>query len=65
MCGGVAPFEGKPEAENMNERKDPLALWVGTWRPEDVIDRETRVLTRRDPPERPGDQPADADPRNQ
>jgi len=49
----------------MDERKDPLALWVGTWRPEDVIDRETRVLTRRDPPERPGDQPPESDPRNQ
>ena len=24
-----------------------MALWVGIWTPEDVIDRETRVLTRR------------------
>jgi len=23
---------------------DPMALWVGTWIPEDVIDRETRRL---------------------
>ena len=45
----------------MDERRDPMALWVGKWSPEDVIDRETRVLTRRDPPERPGDQAAESD----
>lgn len=49
----------------MNERKDPMVLWVGTWTPEDVIDRETRVLTRRDPSEHAGDQPAEPDPSNQ
>ena len=49
----------------MNERKDPMALWIGNWKPEDVIDRETRVLTRLEPSERPGDQPAESDPRNQ
>jgi len=42
-----------------------MALWVGIWTPEDVIDRETRVLTRREPSERPGDQPADQNRSNQ
>ncbi len=28
----------------MDERRDPMVLWVGTWAPEDVIDRETRRL---------------------
>lgn len=27
------------------ESLDPMALWVGTWMPEDVIDRETRRLS--------------------
>jgi hypothetical protein len=36
----------------MDGRKDPMALWVGTWAPEDVIDRETRLLERRDPADR-------------
>lgn len=37
----------------MDERKDPLALWVGTWTPEDAIDIEARQLNRepRDPKE--------------
>ncbi len=48
----------------MDERKDPMALWVGNWTPEDVIDRETRLLVRRDPTERPGDQPVDPKPSN-
>lgn len=30
----------------MDERKDPLALWVGTWTPEDAIDVEARQLRR-------------------
>lgn len=30
----------------MDDRRDPMVLWVGTWAPEDVIDRETRRLTR-------------------
>lgn len=38
----------------MEERKDPMALWVGTWTPEDVIDRETRLLERRDTADRSG-----------
>ncbi|HEX4841123.1 MAG TPA: hypothetical protein VFV60_03055 [bacterium] len=29
----------------MDEHKDPLALWVGTWTPRDVIDREVQRLT--------------------
>jgi len=49
----------------MDEQRDPMALWVGKWTPEDVIDRETRVLTRRDASEWPGDQPVDQDPSNQ
>ena len=48
----------------MDERKDPLALWVGTWSPEDVIDHETRLL-RRDPSERPGYQPVEPEPTDQ
>ncbi|MBI2247277.1 MAG: hypothetical protein HYY39_00445 [Armatimonadetes bacterium] len=28
----------------MPRDKDPMELWVGTWVPEDVIDRETRWL---------------------
>lgn len=36
---------------------DPMALWVGTWMPEDVIDRETRRLSEspRSPDERSDD----------
>ena len=30
----------------MDEQKDPMALWVGRWTPDDVIDRETRQLSR-------------------
>lgn len=29
----------------MDERKDPMALWIGTWTPQDVIDREVQRLT--------------------
>lgn len=29
----------------MDEHKDPMALWVGTWTPRDVIDREVQRLT--------------------
>ncbi len=25
----------------MKERKDPLSLWVGSWTPEEVVERET------------------------
>lgn len=32
--------------------RDPLALWVGTWMPDDVIDREARRLSEQ---ERPAD----------
>jgi len=49
----------------MDEQKDPLALWVGSWTPEDVIDRETRLLERRGAVERPGDQPPESDSRQQ
>lgn len=35
----------------MDERRDPMALWVGDWTPEDVIDRETRRLRRPAPDE--------------
>jgi hypothetical protein len=28
----------------MDERKDPMALWIGTWTPKDVIDREVQRL---------------------
>jgi hypothetical protein len=30
---------------HMDEHKDPMALWVGTWTPRDVIDREVQRLT--------------------
>lgn len=30
---------------------DPMALWIGTWMPEDVIDRETRRLSESPTPE--------------
>ena len=30
----------------MDEQRDPMALWVGKWTPEDVIDRETQQLSR-------------------
>ena len=30
----------------MDERRDPMALGGGKWSPEDVIDRETRQLSR-------------------
>jgi len=49
----------------MDEQKDPMVLWVGKWTPEDVIDRETQLLVRRDSAERPGDQAVESDPRNQ
>lgn len=26
--------------------RDPMQLWVGSWVPEDAIDRETRTLSR-------------------
>lgn len=26
----------------MHERKDPLALWVGSWSPQEIIEREVR-----------------------
>ena len=29
----------------MDEHKDPMTLWVGTWTPRDVIDREVQRLT--------------------
>ncbi len=48
----------------MDERQDPLALWVGDWTPEDVIDRETRRLTRPSS-ERPHDERETADRSNQ
>ncbi len=28
----------------MDERHDPMALWVGTWTPQDAIDVETTRL---------------------
>lgn len=31
----------------MEREKDPMELWVGTWMPDDVIDRETRRLAER------------------
>jgi hypothetical protein len=37
----------------MDEPKDPMALWVGTWTPKDVIDREVGRLESSTP-----DQPA-------
>ena len=30
---------------HMDEHKDPMALWVGTWTPRDVIDGEVQRLT--------------------
>lgn len=29
----------------MDEQQDPMALWVGTWTPEDAIDVEARRLS--------------------
>lgn len=26
----------------MEERKDPLSLWVGSWTPEEIVEREKR-----------------------
>ncbi len=49
----------------MDEQRDPMALWVGIWTPEDVIDRETRVLTRRDQSEHSGDQSVRSEPNQQ
>lgn len=28
------------------QSRDPMQLWVGSWVPEDAIDRETRTLSR-------------------
>jgi hypothetical protein len=39
----------------MMESMDPMALWVGTWVPEDVIDREARRLAEPPPPEERSD----------
>ncbi len=33
----------------MEERKDPLSLWVGSWTPEEIVDRETPAPKRQDP----------------
>ncbi len=45
----------------MDERRDPMALWVGDWTPEDVIDRETRRLQRPASDERLRDERETAD----
>ncbi len=41
----------------MEERKDPMALWVGSWTPEEIINRER---PQRDPKHQPP-QPQDDD----
>jgi len=33
----------------MEERKDPLSLWVGSWTPEEVVERETPRMKPQDP----------------
>lgn len=37
----------KRKDEPLETPRDPMELWVGTWVPEDVIDRETRRLAER------------------
>lgn len=44
-----------PAAPSAAESADPMALWVGTWVPEDVIDRETRRLAEPPSEERSDD----------
>jgi hypothetical protein len=39
MRGRCDILEGR-----MDERKDPMELWIGTWTPKDVIDREVQRL---------------------
>ncbi len=46
----------------MDERKDPMALWVGTWTPKDVIDREVRGLESSTPDEPARDGASERDP---
>ena len=36
--------KAKRKDEPQPAPRDPMELWVGTWVPEDVIDRETRSL---------------------
>lgn len=38
--GGVVSFW----RASMENRRDPLELWVGSWSPEDIIDEEAKRL---------------------
>ncbi len=35
----------------MDRRRDPMELWVGSWQPEDAVDRNLRDLRRRTAPD--------------
>ncbi len=65
MGEGATPSGGnsniKAQEGIMDERGDPMALWVGDWTPEDVIDRETRRLKRPGSDERLRDERETAD----
>lgn len=37
----------------MENRRDPLELWVGSWTPEDIIDQEAKRLAAQEG--RPGE----------
>jgi len=45
----------------MDESRDPMTLWVGDWKPDDVIDLETRRLKRPTPDEHPRPEGAPAE----
>jgi hypothetical protein len=49
--------------EIMEHTGDPMALWVGSWQPEDVVDRDLRALRRSEADDRSRSQsPADSPP---
>lgn len=47
---------------HMDEHKDPMTLWVGTWTPRDVIDREVQRLTPPSPDKPAPEPPSEREP---